>query len=258
MSSGWPTRATGICDGRALDEVVERDAHALGGRLGHLGLDEAGGDRVGGHAELAELDREGLGEALQTGLGGRVVGLAAVAERRDAGQVDDPAPLRPRSCASARRALIRNAPRRCTFMTMSQSVSVILNSMLSRVTPALLTSTVGAPSSAATRSTAASHLLGVADVGTDGQRLAAGGLDRLDGALGRRLVEVEHGDGEPVLRQSECGRGTDAAGRAGHDGHPGCPGGACLAHETFPSSGARPRRWPVSGGPGFARHATGG
>ena len=28
-------------------------------------------------------------------------------------------------------------------MTMSQSVSVILNSMLSRVTPALLTSTVG-------------------------------------------------------------------------------------------------------------------
>src|SRR3954447_17424136 len=51
--------------------------------------------------------------------------------------------------------LIRKAPRRCTFMTMSQSVSVILNSMLSRVTPALFTSTVGPPSSAATRSTAA-------------------------------------------------------------------------------------------------------
>jgi hypothetical protein len=41
-------------------------------------------------------------------------------------------------------------------MTVSQSSSVILNSMLSRVTPALLISTVGAPSSAATRATAAS------------------------------------------------------------------------------------------------------
>src|SRR5215218_7493659 len=45
--------------GRALDEVVERDAHALGGRLGHVRLDEAGGDRVGGHPELAELDGQG-------------------------------------------------------------------------------------------------------------------------------------------------------------------------------------------------------
>src|SRR5690348_15961129 len=51
--------------------------------------------------------------------------------------------------------VIRKAPRRWTFMTVSQSDSVILNSMLSRVTPALLTSTVGPPSSAAMRSTAA-------------------------------------------------------------------------------------------------------
>ena len=85
-------------------------------------------------------------------------------------------------------------------MTVSQSVSVILNSMLSRVTPALLISTVGGPSSAAIRSTAASTCVGVADVGAHGQRPATGGLDRLDGALGRRLVQVEHGDGEPVLR----------------------------------------------------------
>ena len=39
--------------------------------------------------------------------------------------------------------VIRNEPRRCTPITVSQSVSVILNSRLSRVTPALLTSTVG-------------------------------------------------------------------------------------------------------------------
>src|SRR4051794_40294910 len=51
--------------------------------------------------------------------------------------------------------VMRNAPRRWTFMTVSQSSSLILNSMLSRVTPALLISTVGAPSSAAIRSTAA-------------------------------------------------------------------------------------------------------
>src|SRR5579871_420402 len=52
--------------------------------------------------------------------------------------------------------VIRNAPRRCTPSTVSQSSSVILNSRLSRITPALLTSTTGAPSSPATRSTAAS------------------------------------------------------------------------------------------------------
>ena len=51
---------------------------------------------------------------------------------------------------------IRNAPRRCTFMTVSQSGALILNSRLSRSTPALLTRIVGAPSSSAMRATAAS------------------------------------------------------------------------------------------------------
>ena len=51
--------------------------------------------------------------------------------------------------------LMRNGPRRFTAMTVSQSSSVSRNSRLSRVTPALLTSTVGSPSSATTRSTAA-------------------------------------------------------------------------------------------------------
>ncbi len=49
---------------------------------------------------------------------------------------------------------IRKAPRRCTPRTTSQSSAVILKSRLSRVTPALLISTVGAPSSSATRATA--------------------------------------------------------------------------------------------------------
>ncbi len=51
--------------------------------------------------------------------------------------------------------VIRNIPRRLTLITESHSSSVILNSRASRVIPALFTSTVGSPSSAATRSTAA-------------------------------------------------------------------------------------------------------
>src|SRR3954469_17717502 len=49
---------------------------------------------------------------------------------------------------------MRNAPRRCTATTESQSYSVILNRRLSRSIPALLTRMVGGPSSAAIRSTA--------------------------------------------------------------------------------------------------------
>src|SRR4051812_36165583 len=41
--------------GAELDEVVEVDLHAGGRRGGHVGLDEAGRDGVGGDAELAEL-----------------------------------------------------------------------------------------------------------------------------------------------------------------------------------------------------------
>ena len=52
--------------------------------------------------------------------------------------------------------VIRNAPLRCTFMTASQSASVILKIRLSRMMPALLTSTTGGPSSSATRATPAS------------------------------------------------------------------------------------------------------
>src|SRR6267154_1627196 len=50
--------------------------------------------------------------------------------------------------------LIRNAPRRCTPSTMSQSSSDILNSRLSLMIPALLIRTTGGPSSAATLPTA--------------------------------------------------------------------------------------------------------
>src|SRR6476661_8473781 len=74
--------------GGVRDEVLERHADPLGGGPGHVGLDEAGGDGVRGDPELAELDGEGLGEALQAGLRGGVVELPAVAQRRGAREVD--------------------------------------------------------------------------------------------------------------------------------------------------------------------------
>ena len=122
MSSGCPTRCDrDLAFAAAALKSSNGDAHALGGAGGHLGLDEPGCDGVGGDPELAELDRQGLGEALEAGLRGGVVGLAAVAERGRAGEVDDPAPAWLRSCTSGRPCVIRNEPRRCTFMTASQS-----------------------------------------------------------------------------------------------------------------------------------------
>ena len=90
-------------------EVLERPRRGRRWR-GHVGDDEAGRDGVGGDAELAELDGQGLGEALQTGLGRGVVGLAAVAQRRGGGEVDDAAELRRPPCASGQALAIRNAP----------------------------------------------------------------------------------------------------------------------------------------------------
>ena len=51
-----------------------------------------GRDRVDRDAERPELDGQGLGEPLHAGLRRGVVGLAPVAQRRGARQVDDPAP----------------------------------------------------------------------------------------------------------------------------------------------------------------------
>src|SRR5690606_29761479 len=64
-----------------------------------------------------------------------------------------PQPALTMYCCTARDT--RNAPRRCTDITASQSSTVILNSRLSRMIPALLTSTDGSPSPLATRATAA-------------------------------------------------------------------------------------------------------
>ena len=66
--------------------------------------------------------------------------------------------------------VIRNAPRRCTPITVSQSASVNRNSRLSRVTPALFTRTVGEPSSVGDPLHRTGHRLSVGDVDETPQR----------------------------------------------------------------------------------------
>src|SRR5271167_1973202 len=65
-----------------LHELLERHLQAGGHVRGHVGGDEVRRDRVRGDPELAQFLGERLGEALHAGLGGGVVGLPAVAERR--------------------------------------------------------------------------------------------------------------------------------------------------------------------------------
>src|SRR5918998_591787 len=74
-----------------LHELLEVQAETGGGLPGHLRLDEPGGDGVHRDAVAAELDGEGLGETLEARLGGRVVGLAAVAQSAGRGDVHYPA-----------------------------------------------------------------------------------------------------------------------------------------------------------------------
>src|SRR5215218_1588130 len=74
-----------------LYELLEIQAETGRGLPGHLRLDKPGGYGVHRDAVAAELDSEGLGEALEARLGGRVVGLAAVAQSAGRGDVHYPA-----------------------------------------------------------------------------------------------------------------------------------------------------------------------
>src|ERR1700739_4164539 len=123
--------------------------------------------------------------------------------------------------------VIRNAPFRWTFMTVSQSDSLILNSRLSRVTPALLTSTVGSPRSTATFSTAAltrsaletsaptAIALPPASSLSPTARAASSSVRAVPAPA--LLGEVEHRHGHPGGCETLGGPRADAAGGPGHD-----------------------------------------
>ncbi len=205
MSSGLPDALHRDLGGGGGLELLEAHADALGGGGGHVGDDEAGGDGVGGDAELAELLGEGLGEALETGLGGGVVDLAAVAERRGGGQVDDPAELGVHHVLLDRPCDIRNAPRRCTFMTVSQSDVAHLEEQVVAEHARVVDEDRGRAQLGGDPRDGGLDLGLVGDVAADGERLAAGGGDLLDGVLAGGLVEVEsrrrRGPRPPVVRR---------------------------------------------------------
>ena len=180
---------------------------------GHLGLDETGG-HVGGHAELAEFDGQGLGEALEAGLGGGVVRLAAL----PCADEEDRLTIRPNFSAvmCAWHALVmRKAPLRCTFITASQSDSVI--EVVADDAGVVHqdrggTQLLGDPCHGRVDLIGGRHITAHAD------RPAAIGRDPVGNGDTGRLVEVENGDGVAVPGQAGGGGGADAAGGAGDDG----------------------------------------
>src|SRR5690348_6774062 len=214
--TGLPDPADGYAlRGRFL-ENVERDADALRGGRGHVGGDEAGRDRVGGDTELAEFDGQGLGEALQPGLGRGVVDLAAVAERGRGGQVDDaPEPLTDHVLLHGPGHLEGAAQ-----VHAHNRVPVVVGHLEQQV----VADHAGVVHQHGRLAQFGGHpldrgpdLVAVAHVGTHRERAAArvGDLLHRPGAGG--LVQVEDGHGHPVRGQPARGRGTDTAGRAGHD-----------------------------------------
>src|SRR5262249_14527899 len=143
--------------------------------------------------------------------------------------------------------LMRNAPRRWTPSTVSQSSSVILKSRLSRITPALLTRTAGGPSSAATLPTAASTWSAwLTSAPTANARPPAAVVPSPVPAQGGGL-RVAPGDRQPVGGESARGGGPDAPGGAGHDGNP-----LCVLCHVVPSPFPVPRCQSLTGARGPA------
>src|SRR6476469_3638941 len=203
--------------GRPLEELLEGDAHALGGLARHVGRDEARRDGVGRDAELPELDGEGLREALETGLGGGVVGLPAVAERGGGAEVDDAAELR------VDHVLLRRAghEERAAQVDVHDGVPVVGGHLEEHV--------AAADAGVVDEDRRGAELGGdaldrglhpglVGDVDTHGETLAAGGLDVGYHCGAGRLVQVEDGDGIPVGGEALGDSGADAARGAGDDG----------------------------------------
>src|SRR5213078_1443659 len=112
-----------------------------GDPAGQLGVDEARRHGVHQHVARGELLGDRLGEPDQARLGRRVVRLPLVpGHPHDAGDVDDPAPA---PLDHAPGGVLGRQERAFKFVssTVFQSSSVIRNNRLSRVVPALLTST---------------------------------------------------------------------------------------------------------------------
>ncbi len=187
-------------------------------RLRHVARDEPGRDAVDRDAELAQLDRERLGEALQARLGGGVVGLPAVAQRRRAGQVDDTA-------EPVLDHVLLHGPRhqeRAAQVHAHDHVPVQLGHLEQQVVPGdagVVHQHEGRTELGRDAPDGGLDLLRVGHVRADGERPPARGLDRVDRALRRGLLEVDHRHREAVRGQPLRGGRADPARRPGHDRH---------------------------------------
>ena len=202
--------------GRGGQEVLERHVHPLGGLLGHLGGDKAWSHGVRGYAELAQLDCQGLGEALDAGLGGRVVGLTAVALGGRGGQVDDPA----MALGSHMRLGGFGHQERAAQVDVHDGVPVLDRHLEDQVVAddAGIVDQDGRGTKLHRDSFHGSlDLIGLADVDTHGEGTATGRRDRQHRLGARAFIEVQDCDRVSVLRQTNGRCGSDASGCAGDD-----------------------------------------
>ena len=171
-SSTWPTRRTGIWLAAAawksskLTPTLAAVAAVMSVAM------KPGATALAVIAELAQLDREGLGEPLHAGLGRGVVDLAAVAQRGAGGQVDDPAV-----------ALLHHVPlgraaheERAAQVHAEHHVPVVLGHLEQQVVaddPGVVDQDRGRAEFGGDLADRGLHLVGLADVGAHGDRAAA-------------------------------------------------------------------------------------
>src|SRR3954454_17623197 len=206
-----------IAVGGGLAEVLDRHADASSGGVGHVGGDEAGCDRVRGDAEGAELDAQGPDEALDAHLGGRVVGLTAVAERGDAGEAYDLAVL------LLHEVLLRGSRHQegTTEVDPHDQVPVVVTHLEQEVVAGdarVVDEDVETAELAGDAIDGALHRGGVTDVAGEADRAPAVGERQTAGSLGglaavevedrhrRALLGEASGDAEP---DPSCGSGDD-------------------------------------------------
>ena len=213
-------------------EFIEVHAHTLGGGLRHIGFDEAGRDGVRGDTELAELDRPGLRDALDAGLGSGVVRLSAVALCRSGRHRDDAAELlfdhvglhglrHEESAAEVDgEDLVELLVGHLEQEVVAQDSGVVdqngrraegLGDLLDRSVDRVL----------------------VGDVGFEAEGFAAGILDGGNGLVGG--THIQNGDLEPVGSEPLGDCGSDAAASTGDD--------CCTSHEQAPKDDVATLPW---------------
>ena len=192
--------------------ATQRGQHLLRDAARHVGVDEAGRDRVGGDAERAELARPGPRHADDAGLAGGVGGLAVVAHaRHDGGGGEDAARARRAHGAQGgagrdhRPAQVHVEGGRPVLVGDLGQGGVAHDAGVvdEHVEPAPL------------RHDGVHRALDggrVGHVGGDAEGVAARASDRVGGGFDSRRVAVDQGHAGARLGQGDGGGGADPAG----------------------------------------------